>query len=91
MARVDELFTEISNYFDEFKANHETFNEKGNKAAAGRARKAIGEIKKLVTEYRKESVATTKQEAVKMEFISNLLPFATFGLVAFLVYKDTRG
>ena len=48
MARVDELFTEISNHFDEFKANHETFNEKGNKAAAGRARKAIGEIKKLV-------------------------------------------
>ena len=60
MARVDEVFTEISNHFDEFKANHETFNEKGNKAAAGRARKAIGEIKKLVTEYRKESVASTK-------------------------------
>ena len=48
MARVDELFTEISNHFDEFKANHETFNEKGNKAAAGRARKAIGENKKLI-------------------------------------------
>ena len=57
---VDELFTEITNYFDEFKSNHETFTEKGNKAAGGRARKAIGEIKKLVTEYRKESVASTK-------------------------------
>ncbi len=53
-------FTEITNYFDEFKSNHETFTEKGNKAAGGRARKAIGEIKKLVTEYRKESVASTK-------------------------------
>ena len=60
MAKVDELFTEISNHFDEFKANHETYSEKGTKAAAGRARKAIGEIKKLVTEYRKESVASTK-------------------------------
>ena len=28
MAKVDELFTEISNHFDEFKANHETYNEK---------------------------------------------------------------
>jgi|TARA_B100000073_G_scaffold234907_1_gene196434 hypothetical protein len=60
MARVDELFTEISNLFNEFTANHETYVEKGNKAAAGRARKAIGEVKKLVTEYRKESVASTK-------------------------------
>ena len=60
MARVDELFTEISNHFAEFSANHETYNEKGNKAAAGRARKAIGEIKKLVTEYRKASVEESK-------------------------------
>jgi hypothetical protein len=29
----------------------------GNKAAGGRARKAVGEIKKLVTDYRKASVA----------------------------------
>ena len=60
MAKVDELFTEISNHFDEFKVNHEVFTEKGNKAAGGRARKAIGEIKKLVTEYRKASVAESK-------------------------------
>ena len=40
--------------------NHNVFIEKGNKAAAGRARKAIGEIKKLVTEYRKSSVAECK-------------------------------
>ena len=30
------------------------------KAAGGRARKSIGEIKKLVTEYRKASVAESK-------------------------------
>ena len=91
MARVDELYSEISNLFDEFSANHDTYVEKGNKAAAGRARKAIGEIKKLVTEYRKESVASTKQEADKMDFILSLVPYATFLGVAFLVYKDTRG
>ena len=34
--------------------------EKGNKAAGGRARKAIGEIKKLVTDYRKASVSESK-------------------------------
>ena len=60
MARVDELFTQISNLFNEFKENHEVYTDKGTKAAAGRARKAIGEVKKLVTEYRKESVASTK-------------------------------
>jgi hypothetical protein len=32
----------------------------GNKAAGTRARKAIGEVKKLATLYRKESVAASK-------------------------------
>ena len=39
---------------------HRTFAEKGNKAAGGRARKSIGEIKKLVTDYRKASVSESK-------------------------------
>jgi len=60
MSKVNELFSQISDLFNEFVDNHETYNEKGNKAAAGRARKAIGGVKKLVTEYRKESVASTK-------------------------------
>ena len=60
MSKVNELFSQISDLFNELVDNHETYNEKGNKAAAGRARKAIGEVKKLVTEYRKESVASTK-------------------------------
>ncbi len=60
MSKVNELFSQISDLFNEFVDNHETYNVKGNKAAAGRARKAIGEVKKLVTEYRKESVASTK-------------------------------
>ena len=45
---------------DEFESNHKVNAEKGNKAAGGRARKAIGEIKKLVTEYRKASVEESK-------------------------------
>ena len=56
MANVNELFNTIQELYTEFEANHLTYVEKGNKAAAGRARKSIGEIKKLVTEYRKESV-----------------------------------
>jgi uncharacterized protein YjbJ (UPF0337 family) len=39
--------------------------EKGNKSAEGRARKAIGEVKKLVTEYRKESVNACKSAHYK--------------------------
>ena len=88
MAKVDELFTEISNLFNEFTANHETYVEKGNKAAAGRARKAIGEIKKLVTEYRKESVASTKQEIkMKLMFLVHILTLLGVG---YLVYKDKQ-
>ncbi len=34
--------------------------EKGNKAAGTRARKAAGEFKKIVTDYRKASVSESK-------------------------------
>ena len=60
MASSKELFDKIKEHFDEFESNHQAHAEKGNKAAAGRARKAIGEIKKLVTEYRRESVSESK-------------------------------
>ena len=60
MTNVNELFNTIQELYTEFEANHLTYVEKGNKAAAGRARKSIGEIKKLVTEYRKESVSACK-------------------------------
>tara|TARA_R100001509_G_C4787063_1_gene188424 strand:+ start:172 stop:357 length:186 start_codon:yes stop_codon:yes gene_type:complete len=56
-----ELFTEMETHWNEFNDNHSKFIEKGNRAAATRARKAIGEIKKLVTEYRKQSVAESKK------------------------------
>tara|TARA_B100000029_G_scaffold388221_1_gene384334 strand:+ start:4413 stop:4595 length:183 start_codon:yes stop_codon:yes gene_type:complete len=60
MASSNELYNQIKDLFEEFDKNHQEHSEKGNKAAGGRARKAIGEVKKLVTEYRKASVAESK-------------------------------
>jgi len=52
----DKLFEEMSSLWATFEENH-----KGtSKASDGRARKAIGEIKKLVTDYRKASVEANK-------------------------------
>ena len=58
MANTNELYETLNNLWEEFQENHRTFTEKGNKAAGRRARSAIGEVKKLVTEYRRNSVST---------------------------------
>ena len=58
MSKTNNLAEQIKGHFSEFEDNHEK-NMNGNKAAGGRARKAVGEIKKLVTEYRKASVEET--------------------------------
>ena len=60
MANSNELYNEINDLFETFQENHRKFDEKGTKAAGGRARKAIGEIKKLVTSYRQASVSESK-------------------------------
>ena len=60
MANSNELYEQLEELFEDFQHNHKTFSEKGNKSAGGRARKAIGEIKKLVTDYRKASVSESK-------------------------------
>ena len=65
MARLADLFNQIQDLYFEFESNHLVFVEKGNKSAEGRARKAIGEVKKLVTEYRKESVQACKSDQYK--------------------------
>jgi len=54
---TQEIFEKIDALYEEFKTEH---NGK-SKAAHGRARKALGGIKKLVTEYRKASVAESKR------------------------------
>ena len=45
MASSNELYEQIEELFEDFQSNHKVFSEKGNKAAGGRARKSIGEIK----------------------------------------------
>ena len=60
MANTTELYETLNNLWEDFQENHRTFTEKGNKAAGGRARKAVGEVKKLVTDYRKASVTESK-------------------------------
>tara|TARA_B100000809_G_scaffold94393_1_gene93075 strand:+ start:2738 stop:2914 length:177 start_codon:yes stop_codon:yes gene_type:complete len=57
MSKTNELAGQIKGHFADFEDNHEK-NMAGNKAAGSRARKAVGEIKKLVTAYRKASVAS---------------------------------
>ena len=54
---TQELFEQIDRFYETFKEEHEGTT----KAAHGRARKSLGEIKKLVTEYRKASVAEDKK------------------------------
>ena len=61
MSKLNELNEQIAKLYTEFSENHEIYAEKGNKAAGGRARKALGELKKLVTSYRKASVEQSKQ------------------------------
>ena len=60
MATTTELYETLNNLWEDFQENHRSFTEKGNKAAGGRARKAVGEVKKLVTDYRKASVTESK-------------------------------
>jgi len=54
---TQEIFEKIEALYEEFKSEH----TKTSKAAHGRARKALGEIKKLVTEYRKASIDEDKK------------------------------
>ena len=60
MATRDELYSQLNELWEQFQENHRAHAEKGNKAAGGRARKAIGEVKKLFTEYRKSSLLESK-------------------------------
>jgi len=58
--KTKELFNQIKSLYKEFEENHSKNEESGTKVSGTRARKAIGEIKKLATEYRKSSVADSK-------------------------------
>lgn len=56
---MEDLYKQISELVVEFEVEHEA-HVAGNKAAGRRARKAIGEVKKLITEYKRASVAHDK-------------------------------
>ena len=56
MSKTTSLFDQIQSLYATFEEEHNK-NMNGNKAAGSRARKALGEIKKLVTDYRKAPVA----------------------------------
>ena len=60
MAGTTELFNDMKNPWNTLEENHAIFSEKSNKATGTRARKAAGEFKKIVTDYRKASVAESK-------------------------------
>ena len=57
---LEGLYDQLETLWDDFQTNHNKYDQKGTKAAAGRARKSLGEIKKLVTPYRQASVIKTK-------------------------------
>jgi len=51
---MSNLHEEIKQAFQNYLAEAETFDEKGVKAAAARARKALGDLGKLTKDRRKE-------------------------------------
>ena len=53
---TQELFEQISGLYEIAKVNH----EETTKAAKGRARKALSQLKKLIQAYNKASVAESK-------------------------------
>lgn len=56
MATSQELFEQMEGLWNQFTTEHNG----SSKASKSRARKAIGELKKLVTDYRKVSVEENK-------------------------------
>lgn len=58
---MEQQFNELKTLWEDFELNHLKFTEKGNKAAASKARVTLGEIKKKITSYRQASVEATKK------------------------------
>ena len=57
---MQEVYSNLKEQWKAFEENHEKHTTNGNKSAGARARKALGEIKKMITEYRKLSVQASK-------------------------------
>ena len=56
-----EIYETMEAHWLTFKENHDRFQEKQVKKAAGISRKSINELKKLATKYRSTQLAETKE------------------------------
>ena len=56
-----EIFEKIEEHWGVFCENHSRFNQKQVKAAGVRARKSIGEIKNLASQYRTACLTESKE------------------------------
>ena len=61
MKSSEEIFQEMKELWTTFEENHERFVSKKVKAAGVRSRKAINELKKLASTYRKQCLAESKE------------------------------
>jgi len=61
MSELNSLYIQLQEQWAIVEERHTKFVEKGNKKAEADARKALGEMKKIITPYRKLSVETTKK------------------------------
>jgi|APSaa5957512493_1039668.scaffolds.fasta_scaffold05306_2 hypothetical protein len=60
MSNSNDIYNDMQELWEQFSENHAVFAAKGTKAAAARARKAINNLKKLITPYKKQSVEDCK-------------------------------
>ena len=59
--KLEEMYAELKAQWSLVEERHNKFVERGTKAAEADARKALGEMKKMITPYRKASVEATKK------------------------------
>jgi len=60
MSELNDFYAQLEEQWIIVESRHAKFLEKGNKKAEADVRKALGEMKKLITPYRKASVESTK-------------------------------
>ena len=60
MSNLKNIYEDMQELWEQFSENHALFVTKGTKAAAARARKAVNNLKKLITPYKKQSVEDCK-------------------------------
>jgi len=61
MTELEKLYDEILEQFEIVKTKHQKFVDNQNKSAESGVRTALGEIKELITPYRKASVEVIKK------------------------------